>query len=144
MARSGGSMARKVQVAIFDNDLRCNVGKYDVSDDGTKIRIKSGGEGHFMPTFNNDSFLEFPYRAFTSFWKTSYRRIYVVKKKADSCVNFKTGEVPIPNPEEQKEAISKTLLGKIGKPESDGLLWWQILLLIVTIATAAKVFGVIV
>lgn len=135
-------MVRKVRLAIFDNDLKAKVKKYEISTDGTKIKVVSGGEGHFMPSFDNNSFIDLPYRGF-SFWKISYRRLYFVKKKGEKCVNFSTGEVSGPDPEQLKEAIGATLLGDLGKEGPEIPIWLIYLLLLVVIGIAGKVFGVI-
>lgn len=125
-------MTRKVETAIFDNDLRCHVGKYVISEDGTQIRIKSGGESHFMPTFNNDTFLELPKRKkYLLFGEQLYRRLYIVKKKASACVDFR-GEpvkIPLPDREQLKQSLAATSLNKIGKPEQNFPSWiiWVIL-----------------
>lgn len=111
-------MTRKVILAIFDNDLKATVKKYEISTDGTKIRVKSkGGEGQWMPTFDRDSFIEFPFRSPFSFWKISYRRIYFVKKRGKKCVNFKTGEVQGPSPEDLNNAVGATLLKELGQED---------------------------
>ena len=136
-------MARKVKLAIFDNDLKATVGKYEISKDGTKISVVSGGEGHWMPTFNNDSFIDMPYRSIFSLWKVSYNRQYFVKKKGKKCVNFKTGEVSGPDPEQLKEAIGTTLLSELGKDKTETPMIWYIMLLIL-LGIAGKVFGVLV
>jgi len=115
-------MARKVTLAIFDNDLRIKQGKYELSKDGTKIIVKSGGEAHWAPSFDNDSFLEFPYRALTSPWKLSYRRIYFVKKKGSECVNFTTGKVTGPSEEQLKEAIGAIAFKNLGKEDKETTL----------------------
>ena len=125
-------MTRKVNLAIFDNDLRAKVGKYPVSDDGTKIRVVSGGENHHMPSFDNDSFIEFPYRAFSSFWTVSYKRVYFVKGKGKKCIDFKGETVTIfpPDPEALKRANLNLLATKIGKDTNQGTPWyiWAILI----------------
>lgn len=107
----------KLNVAIFDNDLKCRpIKKYEISDNGTQIRIKSGGTEHFMPTFDNNSFLEIPTRKkFLLFGDRIYKRIYFVKNKGEKCVNFHTGEVKGPNPEQSKEAIGASLLKQVGQ-----------------------------
>ena len=125
-------MKRKVETAIFDNDLRCHVGKYEISEDGTQIRIKSGGESHFMPTFNNDTFLELPKRKkYLIFGEQTYRRLYIVKKKASACVDFRTEppNIPLPDREQLKQSLAATSLNKIGKPEQHFPSWviWAIL-----------------
>jgi hypothetical protein len=136
-------MARKVKLAIFDNDLKATVGKYEVSDDGTKIRIVSGGEAHWMPTFDNDSYIDQPYRSILSPWKISYNRMYFVKKKGAKCVNFKTGEASGPDPEQMKEAVASSLVNKLGDDNTETPIIWYIILLIL-LGIAGKVFGVIV
>ena len=110
-------MVRKVTVAIFDNDLKATLGKYELSDTGMKIRIKSGGEANWNPSFDNDSFIEIPRGKF-EFWKRKYTRIYFVKKKGKKCVNFKTGIVSGPDPEQLKEAIGAIAFKNLGKDDN--------------------------
>jgi len=120
-------MNKMVNVAIFDNDLRCEIKKREVSDDGTKIRIKSGGEGHFMPTFDNDSFLEFPRRKkYLLFGETLFKRYYIVKKRASACVNFKTDPptIGLPDPEQLKQANMNFLATQVGKDRSSDVPWY--------------------
>lgn len=106
----------KIEVAIYDNDQKIRTQKkYEVSDNGTQIRIVSGGEGHFMPKFDSTSFLEFPsWKRYLFLGARTWKRLYIVKNKGEKCVNFKTGEAYGPSPEESKKAISSTLLEKIG------------------------------
>jgi hypothetical protein len=111
-------MARKVTLAIFDNDLKAKIGKYELSDDGTKIKVKSGGDAHWMPSFDRDSFIELPKKKW-EFWKPQWTRIYFVKKKGKKCVNFKTETVSGPDPEELKKAVGATMLNQIGKDKQD-------------------------
>ena len=134
----------KVELAIYDNDLKCRtIKKYEVSDDGTQIRVKSGGEGHFMPKFDNHSYLEIPTRKrYFLFGAHLWKRLYFVHKKGEKCVNFFTGESFGPNPEEQKIILGSNLLGQIGKVKQDTpMLTYFIVLLLLGII--AKVFGVI-
>ena len=135
-------MARKVNVAIFDNDLRVEIKKCEISELGNKIKIASGGTGNWKPSFDNDSFLEFPYRALSSFWKISWKRIYFVKKKGKKCVNFNTGEVTGPDLEELKRAIGATGLDKLGNQKQVIHFIFYIILLVI-IGIALKVFGAI-
>jgi hypothetical protein len=135
-------MARKVKLAIFDNDLVATVKDYEVSKDGTKINVVSGGEGHFMPSFDNESYLDLPYRSILSLWKISHYRLHFVKKKGKKCVNFKTEEVFNPDPEQLKEAIGATLLGKLNEEKTETPIIWYIILLVL-LAIAGNVFGVI-
>ena len=117
-------MVRKVKLAVFDNDLKLVIKKYPLSIDGTKISVVSGGEAHWAPGFDTDSFLEFPKKKW-ELWKPEWTRIYFVKKKGEKCVNFKTGKVSGPDPEQLKEAVGTTMLGKIGqtKEETPFVLW---------------------
>lgn len=135
-------MTKKVKLAIFDNDLKARtVKKYDVSDNGDQIKVKSGGEAHFMPRFDNDSFIEFP-RPW--YFGGGWNRIYFVKKGAKACVDFKTGLVPIPDPEQVKRSVGSTLLDQLGKEKPPFPTWIIYFILLLTIGTALKVFGVIV
>ena len=124
-------MTRKVTLAIFDNDLRCKIGKYPVSDDGTKIRVVSGGENHHMPSFDTDSYLEHPKKRW-EIWKPQWTRIYYVKGKGKKCIDFK-GETPTifpPDPEALKKSNLNLLATKIGKDTNQGTPWyiWAILI----------------
>lgn len=137
-------MARKVTTAVFDNDLRCKIGKYEVSEDGTKIRIKSGGEAHFMPTFDNDSFLEFPsWKKYLFFGERTYKRVYIVMNKAKECVNFRTDSWDGPDLEQLKNSIAATSLDKLGQPQPHFPSWMIYLILGLTFIMTLKLFGAI-
>ena len=133
-------MTKKVKLAIIDSDLKARtMGHYPVSDDGTKIRVVSGGEGHFMPKFDNDSFIEFP----RSRWRGGgWDRIYVVVKNATACINFKTEHVAIPDLEQLKESVGATLLNRVGEKKEAFPAWRIYLILLTVIGIAGKVFGV--
>jgi hypothetical protein len=139
-----GKSERKVSLAVFDNDQRVVIRKYPISDDGTKIRVVSGGENHWMPSFDITSPLEFPYRAFTSLWRISYRRIYFAKKKGKKCINFNAEqpEIPMPDPEQLKDAVGNTLLSKIGQAEQKTSMLTYFALFI-NILILLKVMGMI-
>lgn len=137
-------MSKKVKLAIFDGDLKARtVKKYDVSDSGDKIKVKSGGEGHFMPSFDNDSFIEFPYRALTSFWRISWDRIYFVRKGSKTCVNFETEEAGGPDAEVVLEAAKNTILQNLGTEKTETPMISYITLALVVIVLL-YVAGVIV
>lgn len=131
-------MTKKVELAIFDKDLKVRtLGKFSVSKDGTKIAVKRGGKANFNPTFDNESFIEFPKRF------GGWRRIYLVRKGANACVNFQTGKVLGPDPELVIEAAESTILANIGKDkEETPIIMYLILGGIVLMAL--KIFGVIV
>jgi len=134
-------MTRKVKLAVFDNDLKAEIKSYPISDSGNHIRVVKGGENHFMPRFDNDSFIEIPKKFLRL--NIGYERVYFAKKGAKKCVNFKTGEVFGPNPEEVKKAIGSTLLSKIGKEEPPFPAWIIYIILLVVLGIALKVFEVI-
>lgn len=135
-------MARKVKVALFDKDLRAELKKYPLNADGTKIEIAQGGSGHFKPTIDNESFIEFPYRHPLSFWRVSYQRIYFAMKWSKKCVNFHTEEVEGPDPKQIMDAANKTLLDKLGEQKQE-VNWWQYLLIGINVLILLKVLGVI-
>ena len=136
-------MTKKVKLAIIDSDLKARtMGHYPVSDDGTQIRVISGGEGHFMPKFDNDSFIEIPKKFLRI--QTGWERIYIVKKNASACINFKTEDVPSPDLEQLKESVGATLLNRIGEKKEAFPAWIIYLILVTVLGIAAKVFGVIV
>lgn len=133
-------MGKQVELAIFDNDLKARtVKKYDVSDDGTKIRVKSGGEGHFMPSFDNDSFIEFP----KPWWQGGgWKRVYFVAKNGTKCVNFQTETVSGPDPEQLKTAVGGLMLKDLGKGGQE-IPTWVYIIIVLLLGVAGKVFGVI-
>jgi len=136
-------MSKKVKLAIIDNDGKARtVKEYPISEDGTKIRVVSGGEGHFMPKFDNDSFVEFP-KKLLGIINLGWDRVYMVKKRAKACINFKTGEVEGPDPEQLKEAIGSTLVQQMGQEKPPFPSWIVYFILLLSIGIALKVFGVV-
>lgn len=136
-------MTKKVKVAIFDRDLKARTFKsFPVSDDGSRIRINPSGKGYFAPKFDNDSYIELPRRSLLMPWKIVWDRIYFVRRGADTCVNFRTGEVPGPDPELVKMAAGTELLKNLGreKPETPVLLY---IIFFIVLLILLKVMGVI-
>jgi len=83
-------LTKSVKIAIYDRDLKAReYKKYPVSKDGSKISVRSGGKRNFNPTFDNDSYIELPYRSPFSFWKISWDRIYFARNGAKACVRFR-------------------------------------------------------
>ena len=111
----------KVNLAITDTDLPIRtLKKYPLSSNGRQIHVKSGGENHFMPKITNTSYLEFPTRKrYYLFGARMYKKIYFAMNKAKKCIDFKSGEVGMPSPEEMKKALGSTMLGQIGKAKPD-------------------------
>lgn len=137
-------MGEKVRVAVYDNDQKIRtLGNFEVSDNGEQIRIKSGGTEHFMPRFDSNSFLEFPsWKKYLLFGPKGWKRVYIVKNKAERCVNFKTQEAYGPSPEELKKAVSASLLEKIGK-EGITIPWYLYLLLVVNLLFSVVIMNVL-
>lgn len=135
-------MSKKVTLGILDDDLRIRtLKKYPLSDNGKQIKVVSGGEGHFMPAFDNDSFIEIP-KTFLG-KQVGWQRIYLAKKLAKKCINFRTEEIFLPDIEQLKISLGATMLNKIGKPEEPFPVWVLYAILLLAIGTALKVFGVI-
>ena len=134
----------KVNLAVIDKDLKIRTLKrYPLSSNGRQIEVVSGGEGHFMPIITNTSYIEFPsWKRYYLFGERTHKRVYFAMNKAKKCIDFESGEVSLPSPEEMKKAMSATMLGMIGKDKPETPIITYILLLLL-LGIAAKVFGVI-
>ena len=136
-------MTNKVKLAVFDQDLVVRKhGKFELSSDGSKIKIVSGGESHFMPQIGNTTYLDFPRRSLIPPFKKYYERLYFVRNAAKRCVDFKTEEVASPDPEQVMKAAGAKIASNWGKEKTETPLLMYIILGILGII-AAKLFGVI-
>lgn len=119
-------LKNKVNLAIIDTDLTIRtLQKYPLSDNGRQILVMKGGENHFMPQITNTSYLEFPTRKkYYLFGEKIYKRIYFAMNKAKKCVDFESGEVSLPSPEEMKKAISALVIGKMGQ-DANKMMWFH-------------------
>ena len=133
-------MARKLKLAVFDIDGKATLRSYPVSDSGDRIRVKKGGEGHFMPQFDHTSFIEL---ARPWYKGGGSERIYFARKGAKKCVNFKTGVVGDPDPELVKIAAGSTMLKDLGK-EKQEMTWQTWMMLGILILLLLYQMGVIV
>ena len=89
-------MSKKLKLAILDDDLRVRTIKhYPVSDSGKHIQVVKGGEGHFMPAFNSETYIELPKKILGR--TIGWERLYIAKKGAKACMNFKTETIPLPD-----------------------------------------------
>ena len=105
-------MTKKVKVAVFDGDQKVRkLGKFPLTDDGSKIRVHKGGKRHFYPKFGPNSFLEYPHSRFLG---GGFERIYFVRNHASECVNFETEAVSGPDPKQVKDAAEAVVLTKFG------------------------------
>ena len=136
-------MARKVKVALYGRDLRATVKNYPLNSDGTRIEIQSGGEGHFMPEIDKETYIELPYRSPFSFWKVSYSRLYIAQKWAKKCVNFVTPESFGPDPKQVHDMARTELAKGIGQEPKKGLSTIEIIMTILMILIFLKVMGII-
>lgn len=134
-------MARKVKLAVFDIDGKASIGRYPISDSGDRIKVKKGGEGHFMPQFDHTSFIELP-KKFLGLTIGS-ERVYFARKGSKKCVDFKTEVIGGPDPELVKIAAGSTMLKDLGTEKPPFPTWIIYFILLFTIGTALKVFGVI-
>ena len=107
-------MARKVEVCVFDSDLRVQVLKKELNDSGTRIKFIPEGAGYFMPAIDTNKVLYFPRRKWYPPFTKFYEPVYFVKNKAKSCVDFSTGEVSGEDTEAVEAATAATMLKDIG------------------------------
>ena len=136
-------MTDKIKLAIFDHDLVVRKhGKFPLSSDGSKVKVVSGGESHFMPQIGNTTYLDFPRRSLMPPFKKYYERLYFVRNTANRCVDFKTEEVASPDPEQVMKAAGAKIASNWGKEKTETPLLMYIILGILGII-AAKLFGVI-
>ena len=134
-------MTKKVKLAVFDKDLKIRrFDKFPISKSGDKIVVKKGGKSNFKPSFDNESYLEFPQPWYLG---GGWKRIYFVRNSAKECVNFKTETIGGPDPDLVIEAAESAILQNIGKDKEEIPFIIYIILLAV-IGIALKVFGVIV
>ena len=141
-------MTKKVEVAIFDKDLKARtVGAFPLSKDGTKIKVRTGGKRNFNPSFDHSSYIDFPRRSLIPPFRTVWKRVYFVRNGASECVNFNRTpdgftEVPQPDPELVMKAAEASILEGIGKDKQDTPII-QYLTLAAVVLVILKVFGVI-
>lgn len=138
------SDADTVLTAIFDKDLKVRTyKKFPIGDKGKRIQIHQGGTGHFKPLIDTNTFLDFPRKGRFQRWKTYWTRVYFVRNGAKGCVNFSTGEVPLPDAEQVKNSIGSTLLDRIGQTEQPFPSWIIWANTLINIVILLHVLGVI-
>ena len=136
-------MTKKVKLAIFDKDLKARTYEnFPLSKDGSRISVRRGGKRNFNPTFDMDSYIEFPARSLVPPFRIKWNRVYFVRNGAKACVDFKTGTVAGPDPDMVMEAAEAEILKGIGKDKQETPLILYILLAAIALILF-KVFGVI-
>lgn len=125
-------MADKVKTAIFGKDLRVELKKYPLSENGDKIDIVSDLEkGYFMPEIGPNTFLDWPKRKkYIIRGPRTYERIYFSISQSSKCVDFVTGNIYGPDREQIKQANLNFLAQQIGSDRNKGTPWyiWPILI----------------
>lgn len=137
-------MTKKVKLAVFDGDLKARTyKKFPVTDDGGKIQVKRGGKANFNPEFDNDSFIEFPHRSLLKPWTIGWDRVYFARKGAEKCVNFRTENIPGPDPTLVMNAAGTEMLRNLGKEKAETpmLTYITVLLLIFLVLKALGVIA---
>lgn len=137
------SDGRKALVLVYDKALRAPNGykKYPISKDGQRIDIKKGGKAHWQPQIDHNSHIDVARRGWIRRWRTYWKRIYIVEKGADSCIDFSTPKVTGPTEEDVKNAAKSELVTGFGKQKQETPLiqYINVLLLILIIM---RLFGV--
>lgn len=110
---------KKIRTIVIDRDLSCREDKkFPISQDGSKIRIKSGGKGNFNPLFDPDCVLELPKR-FGS------EKVVFVINHAKSCFKFRRAPTEISEKIQTEEDLKELLDAASGEdpdPEAVYLL----------------------
>lgn len=136
-------MTKKVKLAIFDKDLKARTyASFPLSKDGSRISVRRGGKRNFNPTFDQESYIELPYRSIIPPFSIKWNRIYFVRNGAKACVNFKTETILEPDPELVMQAAEAEILKGIGKDKQDTPMI-QYIMIFLLIGILLKVFGVI-
>jgi len=135
-------MDDKVKVAVFDKDGRIRtLAKKSLTKDGSKIKVKEGGDAHWSPEFDNHSFLEFPRPWYLG---GGWNRLYFVRNHSAKCVDFKDDPATIYGPDPEvvikaaEDAIRKSM--KQEDPQTPLILY---LMFGANIIILLKVLGVI-
>lgn len=111
-------MADKVKVAIYNNDLRISsINEYEISQDGTQIKIVPDGAGTWKPEFTSTTYLEQPRRKWYPPFHKYWERVYFVPRKGAKCVDFATGTATGPKQEDLDNAITSVGLKNLGQDE---------------------------
>jgi hypothetical protein len=117
-------LTEKIKLFIIDKDLRVREsGNYEVGD-ADKVRYKSGGTENWNPLIGETTYIEKKgWKKYLIFGPRNWVREYYTIRKGEKCIDFKTGDVPTPNPEKLKLANASLLARDIGKDSDDGIPW---------------------
>lgn len=117
-------MTEKINLFIIDKDLRVREeGMYEVGD-ADKIRYKSGGTENWNPQFGETTYIEKKgWKKWLLFGPRNWKREYYVMRKGEKCIDFKTRDIPTPNPTKLKLANASMLAKDIGKDSEPSTPW---------------------
>ena len=118
-------MTEKIKLFIIDKDLRIREsGNFEVGD-ADKVKYKSGGTENWNPVIGETTYIEKKgWKKYLLFGQRNWIREYYTIRKGEKCIDFRTADVPTPNPETLKRANAGLLARDIGK-DSDPNIPWQ-------------------
>lgn len=140
-------MTEKINLFIIDKDLRIREhGKYEVGD-ADKIRLKSGGTENWNPLIGETTHIEKKgWKKYILFGERNWVKEYYVMRKGEKCIDFKTPDIPTPNPEALKQANLALLARDIGKDSNPSIpwqMWGAFILSLLTFVMVLNISGVI-
>jgi len=140
-------MTEKINLFIIDKDLRIREsGKFEVGD-ADKITYKSGGTENWNPIIGETTYLEKKgWKKWLLFGQRNWIREYYILRKGEKCIDFKTADIPTPNPEALKKANAALMAKDIGKdaaPSTPWQVWATFIFSLLTFLLMLQMSGVI-
>jgi len=140
-------MTEKINLFIIDKDLRIREqGKFEVGD-ADKIRYKSGGTENWNPMIGETTYLEKKgWKKWLLFGERNWIREYYILRKGEKCIDFKTADIPTPDPKKLKLANAGLLAKDIGKdstPTTPWQLWASLAISFLTFIIVLNMSGVL-
>ena len=117
-------MTEKIKLFVIDKDLRIREsGNFEVGD-ADKIKYKTGGTENWNPLIGETTYVEKKgWKKWLLFGERNWIREYYILRKGEKCIDFKTADVPTPDPEKLKLANAGLLARDIGKDSSPNIPW---------------------
>jgi len=117
-------MTEKIKLFIIDKDLRIREsGNFEIGD-ADKIRYKSGGTENWNPVIGETTYIEKKgWKKYLLFGQRNWIREYYTLRKGERCIDFKTADIPTPDPEKLKLANAALLARDIGKDSNPNIPW---------------------
>jgi len=140
-------MTEKIKLFIIDKDLRVRESGYFEVGDADKVRYKSGGTENWNPVIGETTYIEKKgWKKWLLFGERNWIREYYTLRKGEKCIDFKTTDVPTPNPEKLKLANASLLAKDIGKDSNPNIpwqMWAAFILSLLTFLMMLNMSGVI-